>query len=100
MEELNAPVRDIADLGGLEHAANLRYLNLYRNRITDLSPLSSLEKLEVLILSDTILPTSLPGRTGQSAGVELVTKPYPRPSVVQWEAGVPESWTCATTTFA
>ena len=46
LEELNAPVRDIADLGGLEHAVNLRYLNLYRNRIADLSPLSSLEKLE------------------------------------------------------
>ena len=38
----------IADLTGLEHAVNLRFLYLSNNDITDISPLAELTKLEIL----------------------------------------------------
>ena len=57
---LDAYNREIKDITGLEHAHNLRYLNIgapevngervNSNVITDLSPLSDLTNLEVLIL--------------------------------------------------
>ena len=45
----------IADLTGLETAANLLRLDLGRNRITDLSPLSGLVQLEQLRLSRNLI---------------------------------------------
>ena len=41
---------DIADLQGLEHAVNLRFLHLSNSRIVDLTPLTNLVSLEVLKL--------------------------------------------------
>ena len=43
---------DIANLEGLEHAANLRFLHLSHSRIVDLTPLTNLVSLEVLKLYD------------------------------------------------
>lgn len=44
--------RSIKKLNGLQHAVNLRELNLRRNKIKVLDPLSELPRLEVLILAD------------------------------------------------
>jgi|LSQX01.3.fsa_nt_gb Leucine-rich repeat (LRR) protein len=86
LEELNAPVRDIADLGGLEHAVNLRYLNLYRNRITDLSPLSGLAGLEVLILSDNDITDISPlGELAKLRELNLAENRIRDLAMVQWE---------------
>ena len=41
---------DIADLRGLEHAVNLRFLHLSRGQIVDITPLAGLVSLEVLKL--------------------------------------------------
>ncbi len=41
---------DIANLQGLEHAVNLRFLHLSHSRIVDLTPLANLVSLEVLKL--------------------------------------------------
>ena len=41
---------DIANLQGLEHAVNLRFLHLSNSRIVDLTPLANLVSLEVLKL--------------------------------------------------
>ena len=43
---------NIANLEGLEHAANLRFLHLSSSRIVDLTPLTNLVSLEVLRLYD------------------------------------------------
>ena len=43
---------DIANLQGLEHAVNLRFLHLSGSQIVDLTPLSNLVSLEVLKLYD------------------------------------------------
>ena len=49
---LEAGARQIGDLTGLEYAANLQTLNLFDNqRITDISPLSTLYNLETLTLN-------------------------------------------------
>lgn len=45
-----APKRNIADLTGLEYCINLRQLYLSYNRITDISPLTSLTILTTLNL--------------------------------------------------
>ncbi len=44
--------RSIENLEGFQQAANLRELNLRRNEISDLAPLSALPHLETLILAD------------------------------------------------
>ena len=44
--------KGIVDLTGLEHATDLRFLDLPRNKISDLSPLSSLTELVFLLLDD------------------------------------------------
>ncbi|NLZ32038.1 MAG: leucine-rich repeat domain-containing protein [Firmicutes bacterium] len=77
LEELYAPGHDISDLGGLEHAANLRHLNLYRNRIDDLTPLRGLEKLD---LRYNYLPLSNADTSGilkdiRQSGVDLQVEP-------------------------
>jgi len=51
LTHLNAIYRHIADLMGLEHAANLRVLGLRDNQISDLTPLSGLTQLVSLNLS-------------------------------------------------
>ena len=43
---------DIANLQGLEHAVNLRFLHLSNSRVIDLTPLTNLVSLEVLKLYD------------------------------------------------
>ena len=43
---------DIANLQGLEHAVNLRFLHLSRSQIVDITPLSSLVSLKVLKLHE------------------------------------------------
>ena len=47
---LNAFNRQITDLTGLEHATQLKELELNRNQISDLSPLTGLTQLERLLL--------------------------------------------------
>ena len=50
LEELHAARKGIRNLAGLELATNLRYADLQLNRISDLSPLSGLSRLNVLFL--------------------------------------------------
>lgn len=50
LTSLEAQNSDIADLRGLEHAVNLKKLDLTNNRISNLAPLSGLTKLETLNL--------------------------------------------------
>lgn len=86
LEELSAPIRDIADLGGLEYAVKLRSLNLYRNRITDLSPLSGLAGLEVLILSDNDITDISPlGELAKLRELNLAENRIRDLAMVQWE---------------
>lgn len=49
----NGDIREIANLGGLEHAKNLTYLHLGNTQVTDLSPISGLEKMDYLRLNNT-----------------------------------------------
>ena len=48
--ELNATKSQIKNLTGLEHAVQLRRLDLWKNQILDLHPLANLKNLESLIL--------------------------------------------------
>ena len=48
LTEMNADSRDISDLSGIEHAVNLKLLEISSNPISDYSPLASLTKLEHL----------------------------------------------------
>ena len=45
------PYHNIADLTGLEHATNLKYVLISKNRISDLTPLAGLKKLRSLSIS-------------------------------------------------
>ena len=47
---LDAPNRDIADLTGLEHATNLRYVNLNENQISNLTPFEELTRVRSLLI--------------------------------------------------
>lgn len=47
----NDPAEKIVSLRGLEYAVNLTYLNLDYNKITDLTPIQNLTKLETLDIS-------------------------------------------------
>ena len=51
LTQLNASGANIHDLTGLEHAYNLKVLNLARNSISDVSLLTKLTQLETLFLS-------------------------------------------------
>ena len=51
LTHLTADKRGIENLTGLEHARNLRRLNLQQNTISDISPLSGLTQLTVLLLA-------------------------------------------------
>ena len=55
LERFAAVDRDIESLEGLQHAANLRLLNLSINRISDLTPLANLHSLEELELDRNII---------------------------------------------
>ena len=48
LDTLDASLRGITDLSGLEYAVNLQTLHLYNNQISDLSPLAGLTNLEGL----------------------------------------------------
>ena len=52
LTELNASHRKIMDLTGIEHAINLRHLDLAGNRIKEVSPLSALTNLRMLNLTN------------------------------------------------
>ncbi len=52
LTRLYAGAHDIADLGGLEHAASLTSLCLHRNKISDIAPIAKLNKLTYLCLHD------------------------------------------------
>ena len=52
LTELDARVRSIADLTGLEHAVNLTTLDLSGTAVSDISPLASLTNLERLDLNE------------------------------------------------
>ena len=58
LQVLNAAEKGIHNIRGLEFAINLRELNLNRNPITDLQPLTDLTKLERLYLSS-VSPNAL-----------------------------------------
>ena len=51
LTQLDASESDIQDLTGLEHAQNLKVLNLFGNSVTDLAALGSLTRLTELNLS-------------------------------------------------
>ena len=51
LTDLKIPNRGITDLTGLEHARNLKYLDLYGNQISDITPLAKLTHLTELALS-------------------------------------------------
>jgi len=50
LTELEAVLRDIMNLTGIEHCVNLQTLNLQENQIIDISPLSMLNNLQTLNL--------------------------------------------------
>ena len=52
LERVKILGRSVKDLNGFQRAVNLRELNLRRNEISDLSPLSGLTRLELLIVAD------------------------------------------------
>jgi len=60
LTKLNVPWRDIKSLKGLEYAVNLKYLNLWGNKITDISPLADLKNLKNLNLRDNKIIDILP----------------------------------------
>lgn len=49
----NGDIREITDLGGLEHAVNLTYLHFGETKITDLTPIAGLRKMDYLRMNDT-----------------------------------------------
>ena len=55
LTQLNASDANIQDLTGLEHAHNMRELNLYRNRISNVSALKGLTQLRYLLISYNII---------------------------------------------
>ena len=50
LARLDAYQKEITDLSGIEHAANLTWLSFAENQIRDLSALAELFKLEILYL--------------------------------------------------
>ncbi len=52
LERLDAVDREIENLEGLQHAPNLRLLDLNGNRISDLTPLANLTNLKELLLGE------------------------------------------------
>ena len=50
LTQLHAREANISDLAGLEHAINLKFLDLYNNSISDISPVAGLTKLTTLYL--------------------------------------------------
>lgn len=64
--ELTAKDLDISSLEGLQHALNLRYLDLENNAISDLTPLADLILLEQLLLGNNVISdiTTLAKLTG------------------------------------
>lgn len=50
IKKLAATQYHISDLKGIEHLINMKYLNLFENKIKDITPLSNLKKLEDLDL--------------------------------------------------
>ena len=50
LTSLDANIRNIIDLTGLEHCTSLTYLHLYYNQISDISPVSNLTSLTYLHL--------------------------------------------------
>lgn len=47
---LNAPQKQISDITGLQHASNLKYIDLNENQIVDLAPLEELTQLRSLLI--------------------------------------------------
>ena len=60
LTRLEAPEADISNLIGLEHAINLKKLNLWSNSVKDLSPLASLTNLTELYLGINSAPDLSP----------------------------------------
>ncbi len=52
LTRLDAYRKEITDLAGMEHAANLTWLSFAENQVRDLRPLAELSKLETLYLWD------------------------------------------------
>ena len=48
LTRLDAPEKQIKDLTGLEHATNLKWIDVHRNNISALKPLAQLTQLERL----------------------------------------------------
>ena len=55
LRELDAEVKGIKELRGIEFATNLSYLNVRSNSISDLSPLTDLTKLRILNFVDNLV---------------------------------------------
>ncbi len=60
LQRLGVHNREIESLEGLEHAPNLRLLDLWNNRISDLKPLSNLHNLEELGLGENAIKDMTP----------------------------------------
>ena len=78
LRRLEAPIANISDLTGLEHAANLTHLYLARNSISDISPLAGLTNLKDLSLwgnsiADLSALAGLTNLTGLSLGEDSIT---------------------------
>ena len=78
LRRLEAPIANISDLTGLEHAANLTHLYLARNSISDISPLAGLTNLKDLSLwgnsiADISALAGLTNLTGLSLGEDSIT---------------------------
>ena len=79
LRRLEAPIANIKDLTGLEHAANLAHLYLARNSISDISPLAGLTNLRDLSLwgnsiADLSALAGLTNLTGLSLGEDSITE--------------------------
>lgn len=59
LDQLNLNKKNIADLTGIEFCKNLWDLNIANNKITDLSPLMNIEKLQKLNISGNNKPANI-----------------------------------------
>ncbi len=79
LRRLEAPLANVRDLTGLEHASNLAHLYLARNSISDISPLAGLTNLKDLSLwgnsiADFSALAGLTNLTGLSLGEDSITE--------------------------
>lgn len=85
---LDASLRDIYHLEGLQYAINLKHLDLTSNWIADVAPISQLEKLEWLYLDDNWV-SDISGFSGLTA-LEVLSMSYNEVSDISALASLPQ----------